>query len=623
MTNIAIVDYGSQYTHLIECRLRELGYNSDVVMPDECFDKLLNYKALILSGGPRSVFEKDAPQLSQALSTLIFEKEIPTLAICYGMQLLCQHLANKSGYDSVKKSDTGKAGGKSSSEYGKTVLKISCQEKILEGVPSGEVVWMSHGDYVYALPPNSHSLASTDNLRNAAVALINHSVYCLQFHPEVSQTKNGSKIIQNFIAICQISPDWDSRQHLQAIKEDTLKRVQNKHIIAFISGGNDSSVLAEFLKSVIPAERLHFFYVQGLDPATSIQNIRLLDPGITIVNASRKFFTRLKEVYNPEEKRVIIGKIFVEIWEEETRKLARKLNIKERNFILAQGTIYPDVIESGGSKHADIIKSHHNRIREVQELIKVGAVIEPFSDLFKGDVREIGRILNLDRRLISQHPQPGPRDAIRVICSPARALPDDNLLDIAFSDEKDIQKFCGALGYSAWLIPIKSKGIQGDQSTYKYTVGLVGKYRREELLTLANAIPNQFSDTINRVVYVSSPADTTSLAFLGVRKCDFNPETKKIADHANSILVKSLHLANIYNSVSQAFAVVAPVSFDSNGYGVVIRAVETQDFMTASCYWLPERLLFSISKEIMKSIPEIQIVLYDLTSKPPGTIEWE
>ena len=151
----------------------------------------------------------------------------------------------------------------------------------------------------------------------------------------------------------------------------------------------------------------------------------------------------------------------------------------------------------------------------------------------------------------------------------------------------------------------------------------MGKYRREELLTLANAIPNQFNDTINRVVYVSSPADTTSLAFLGVRKCDFNPETKKIADHANSILVKSLHLANIYNSVSQAFAVVAPVSFDSNGYGVVIRAVETQDFMTASCYWLPERLLFSISKEIMKSIPEIQIVLYDLTSKPPGTIEWE
>ena len=597
VSNIVIINYGSQYTQLIKARLRELNYDAEILQPDATDEELSGPAGIILSGSPYSVYQENAPQISDEIASLIFEKETPTLAICYGLQAVSYYAA-KDRYPAIRKGGSG--------EYGKAYLKIFYKMKILEGLVKQETVWMSHGDEVFCLPPNFQLLASTENCRLAAVSHITKPIFGLQFHPEVSHTVNGKKIFRNFLEICGVEPDWDSSKELEQMKQVAVNQIGDKHVLAFISGGNDSSVLAKFLQKITPLERLHFYYIRGLGPDEDLEKIELIG-NVTIIDSRQKFLRALRGIIDPEEKRKIIGQIFVL----NMAQICLKYGV---NYLLAQGTIYPDIIESGKRQHADKIKSHHNTL--------IKADIEPFSNLFKEDVRHIGRILGVNERLITQHPSPGPGYAVRFLCSDYNITPKDEKFLDAVSYKYEIQEICRALGASGWVLPIKSKGIQGDQGTYAYTAALVGPYQRKMLLSLANEIPNRFKDKINRAIYLIAPRDAPSLEFAGLKSDYFRAKTRNLVDTANKIFIKNLRLANLYSQISQAFAIVCPLGFNS-GYSVILRAVDTVDFMTASPHWLPEPFLEQVSFEIMAKIPEIELVFYDLTSKPPGTIEWE
>ena len=603
MHELRIVDYGSQYTHLIKYLVRTLGYDADIVSPDH--SDFTNTRAVILSGSPYSAYEEGAPQLSNELANLILNHETPTLAICYGMQLLARYRSLTRGYDAV---NPGKCG-----EFGRAKLRIKARGKILKDIPDGSTVWMSHGDSVIYLPPNSQSMASSADTNHAVIEFIDKPIYCLQFHPEVSHTEHGKHMLSNFLDICSIEKNWEPEKQLKRIQDETVAEVGERHIFAFISGGNDSSVLAAFLASIFPEERLHFCYVRGLAGDGDLEKLAYIGAKVNVFDARNLVFKHLQGLYDPEDKRKAVRSIFIDVGKKEIQRLSSELGLTSDDFIMAQGTIYPDLIESGGTALSDKIKTHHN--------IGIGECVEPFKEFFKEDIRKLGRNLGVNHILISQHPEPGPRDVVRVLCSD-EILPHSQLFHRAMMDEGKIQELCKELGYRAWVLPIKGTGVQGDRRSYGYTVGLVGAYDPDRLFKLATDIPNNFR-CITRVVYAQSPKRTAPLGVMALKKEYFDAHTKNLADKTNEILAVNLRLSNLYNDVSQAFTVISPLSYDCRGYTAIIRAVRTRDFMTATPFRLPRQFLANVADEILKKCPEIQLVAYDLTSKPPGTIEWE
>lgn len=620
MRRVLIVDYGSQYTQLIKMRLREEGHEAIVIKPEDLLFSIQDTCGIILSGGPRSVYEKGAPGLDDLIARLIFVDEIPTLAICYGMQLIAEY-AGKGYWTCVEPGEAG--------EYGKATIELSHRFGVLEGLGRRETAWMSHGDSVVRLPPNFQRfdpvgecvITHCKGHPIAAMAHLTKPIFGLQFHPEVSHTRSGKKIIRNFLEMCGADKNWNEDAELERMKWITSLEIGSRHVFAFISGGNDSSALAKFLQKIVPKERLHLFYVRGLGPNEDLEKIKLIG-GVEVIDARRKTYAALRGIIDPEDKRKIIGEIFARIFKEEAKKLRQELGLSPKGLVLAQGTIHPDIIESGGSRHADRIKSHHNTV--VQELLGAGGAIEPFSQLFKPNVRRIGRILGVDERLITQHPSPGPGHAVRFLCANG-SLPHD-YLNVSYSMEQreaGLRKVCEKLGYKGWMLPLKSKGVGGDQATYCYAAGLIGPYEREPLLELASAIPNRFKGKINRVVWHIAPHRVKSLGLVALKADYFRAETRDMVELANRILIKNLRLANLYPLVSQAFVVIAPMSSNRQGYSAIIRAVETQDYMTAEPLWLPEPFLKQVADEILRSMPKIHSVFYDLASKPPGTIEWE
>lgn len=635
MKRVVIVDYGSQYTPLLLSRLREQGHDGKIVQPDAPASKFKNAVGLILSGSPYSVYEEGAPQLSRVLARLIFKKDMPTLAICFGMQLLCQYAA-KGSWDAVEPRKVTEEEDDEVGEYGKTTLEISHPIGVLETLAKHETVWMSHGDFVVRLPPNSHRLDPIKDKEHPedyppmTINIIGKPIFCLQFHPEVSHTPSGKKIIENFLRICGAEKNWDAGLQLEQMEINTLIQIAERHVFAFVSGGNDSSVLARFLKKIVPEDRLHFYYVRGLGPDEDLEKIKIIG-GVHIVDARRKIYRVLKGVIDPEEKRQIIGKLFADIFKREAEELAETLGCNVGDLLLAQGTIHPDIIESGPG-HTAKIKSHHNTV--LQELLGAENILEPFANLFKPNVREVGRILNVDGRLIGQHPSPGPGYAVRFICYDGgrepplpielvHSEPRERKFLEAMSCERELQKLCEESGYKGWVLPLKSKGVQGDQSSYCYTAGIIGPHERKPLLELARTIPNRFKGKINRVVYMVAPDYATSLWLVSLKRDYFRAKTRDITDRANKIFIESLRIANLYPLISQAFVAISTLSFNRLGYSAIIRAVDTEDYMTASPHWLPWSFLEKAASDIMRKVPEIQIVFYDLTSKPPGTIEWE
>ncbi|MFK8022103.1 MAG: glutamine-hydrolyzing GMP synthase [Pseudomonadales bacterium] len=516
---ILILDFGSQYTQLIARRVREIGVYCEIRAYDESAEELRAFEpnGIILSGGPETVTAADTPRVND----LVFELGVPVLGICYGMQAIAQQLG-------------GEVQPSSEREFGYAKVEVIGSNPLLQGISdhvsdSGNAlldVWMSHGDKVTRVPTGFELIAQTDNAPIAAIADVSRQFYGVQFHPEVTHTLQGQQILERFVkTLCDCQCLWTTGQIIEESIVRIREDVGTDEVLLGLSGGVDSSVVAALLHKAIGAQLTCVFVDNGLlrlDEGDQVMKMFAENMGIKVirVDAEDRFLDGLAGETDPEKKRKIIGNTFVDVFEEESAKL-------DNAQWLAQGTIYPDVIESAASKHgkAHVIKSHHN-VGGLPETMKL-KLLEPLRELFKDEVRRLGVELGLPYDMVYRHPFPGPGLGVRIL----------------------------------------------------------GEVKKE------------YADVLRR---------------------------------ADAIFIEELYAADLYQKVSQAFTVFIPaksvgVVGDARRYAwvVSIRAVETVDFMTARSARLPWDVLEKVSGRIINEIEQISRVTYDISSKPPATIEWE
>jgi len=508
---IIILDFGSQYTKLIARRIRDQNVYSEILPYDSDPSDFMNeqVKGVILSGGPRSVLSSDAPKPHED----IFKIKQPLLGICYGLQLICQYYG-------------GAVENAEHREYGPAILTIHGEKApLFNDLHEKEKVWMSHGDRLVSPPEGFHITGSSENAPITALAHDQKPIFGLQFHPEVSHTDNGETILSNFLFnICRCTANWKMEDFIQSAVMDIRGKVGSDTVLLGLSGGVDSSVAAALIHKAIGDQLTCVFVDTGLlrkNEAHDVVSTFKEGFGLHLVhrNAAKEFLGGLKGESDPETKRKFIGHTFIRVFEEEATKLGHPA-------FLAQGTLYPDVIESAtGSGPAQTIKSHHN-VGGLPEKMNM-KLLEPLRDLFKDEVREVGRILGVPQNIVSRHPFPGPGLAVRIMGD------------------------------------ITEKGVT-------------------------------------------------------------------ILQEADDIFIKLLREYDLYDHVSQAFAVLLPIQTvgimgDERTYEQVcaLRAVTSSDFMTADWSRLPTAFLAEVSTRIVNQVKGINRVVYDITPKPPGTIEWE
>ncbi|MFL6463548.1 MAG: glutamine-hydrolyzing GMP synthase, partial [Bryobacteraceae bacterium] len=456
---ITVLDTGGQYTHLIARRVRELGVYADVQPSDTPAIELTGRKGLIISGGPASVYEASSPQIDSA----ILSNNQPVLGICYGHQLLAHHLGGV-----VQKGERG--------EYGVAHLSVTCQDALWNGVTRSQI-WMSHQDVVEVLPPGFRIIAATETSDIAAMSHPERKLFGLQFHPEVAHTHAGTRILENFLFdVCGTQKDWNVSQRVPLVEEQIRQAAGNRNIFFFVSGGVDSTVAYTLCLRALGPDRVYGIYVDtGLmrkDETEFVQNIfsELGAKHFMVDRAEGEFLLALDGLHDPEEKRHAIGERFVKV---QKRILATE-HFLDGHWILGQGTIYPDTIESGGTAKADLIKTHHNRVAGIQALIDSGRIIEPLTAFYKDEVREIGREIGVPEKFLVRHPFPGPGLAIRCLCA---------------EETGTVQKTP-----EGFLLPVRSVGVQGDSRSYRSVLALESKPTLADIQKTAPALINSRID---------------------------------------------------------------------------------------------------------------------------------
>jgi GMP synthase (glutamine-hydrolysing) len=572
---IIVLDAGGQYCHLIARKVRELGVYAETRPSETRASELSAAKGIIISGGPSSVYDAGSPTVDPA----IFARRQPVLGICYGQQLMAHLLGGH-----VCKGDKG--------EYGLATLELDVRaDPLFAGLAGRQQIWMSHRDAVAAVPEGFAVAGRTATCEVAAMAAPERNLYAVQFHPEVVHTTRGRELLDNFVfRVCGCASDWDSQHRAALIEEEIREYAGGRKVFFFVSGGVDSSVAFALCVRALGEGRVRGVYVDtGLMRQGETEWIARL-PGISVEQAEGQFLSALAGVTDPEEKRHIIGEEFVRVQE----RVIEARRLEDEDWILGQGTIYPDTIESGGTAKASLIKTHHNRVAGIQKLLDAGRVVEPLKSLYKDEVRAVGRELGLPAELLDRHPFPGPGLAIRCLCSrcdaPARATA------------------------NGWVIPVHSVGVQGDERSYAAVLA-IDRLDHQAGTELINRLSG-----VNRVV--GMVASRALLPAMSVRACSLTASRIELLRAADAIVRRLSHESAFDGQVWQFPVILIPLGINEAQDSVVLRPVESVDGMTARSALMPEDLLERITGELL-ALEGIAGVFYDLTHKPPGTIEWE
>ncbi|MBN1337253.1 MAG: glutamine-hydrolyzing GMP synthase [Deltaproteobacteria bacterium] len=593
---VAVVDFGGQYAHLLARRIRALGVFSDIVEPEAFDPQDPDLAGVVLSGGPASVHDPGAPQLQ--VSPL--DVPVPILGICYGHQWM----ARAAG---------GRVGSGAAREYGLSRLRVDASSPLFSGLDPVQVVWMSHGDHVETLPSGWRATASTPSVPVAAFEDPTRRRFGVQFHPEVVHTVHGDRVLDNFLSVCGVPRTWDAGTQERILVERIRREAEGCRLFLLVSGGVDSLVALGLCREAVGEGPIHALHVdtglmrrhESRDVEAALRELGVAD--LEVAHAQDRFLSALAGVVDPEEKRRAIGRTFVEI----LREKVGKSGLGEE-WALVQGTIYPDRIESGGSTRAERIKTHHNRVDEIEALIRAGRVLEPLSDLYKHEVRALGRRLGLPGFLLDRHPFPGPALGVRILCShgrPVPPLPEDDLRGLA--------DLVGQAGLEAAVLPVRSVGVQGDGRTYRNPAVVwgtsVGDW--EPLLLLAAEVVNRIPG-LNRVVWAPEGFEPGSIRLVPATVDSEALDLLREVDHVATREVADL------DPIWQMPVVLLPLADAAGRRVVVLRPVTSRDAMTADVYPMPADRLSRLLAAL-RALPGVGPILYDCTTKPPATIEWE
>jgi GMP synthase (glutamine-hydrolysing) len=591
---IAVLDFGGQYAHLIANRVRRLGVFTEILHPTDPVESFSEFKGIIFSGGPSSVYAADCPEFNRQLLDI----PVPKLGICYGHQLINHCLGGEVTPGTVK-------------EYGVATLQlVETDHPLLQGIPARSAMWMSHGDRVSRPAPGFRTIASTDDCREAAVADDTRQVYGIQFHPEVTHSVFGNQLLKNFIAICACETSWNTASYLAELQEKIRTQVGDKNVFLLVSGGVDSTVAFVLLNKILGKDRVLGLHIDNglmrFNESDAVEEFLAREQmdNMKVADASELFLRNLTGVSVPEEKRKIIGDTFLDVKDQEIEKL----DLDPEHWLLAQGTIYPDTIESGGTKNADVIKTHHNRVAAIMELLEQGKIIEPLADLYKDEVRALGEELGIPKPLVWRHPFPGPGLGVRLLCndSPTGFPATDPNLD-AFLAERNL---------AGKILPIKSVGVQGDARTYAHPFALQSAMPWKSCEALSTTITNRFA-SVNRVIYQAGPESPVDFQvrelFCTREPLDF---LRKVDDICTAFLMEHA----LYDVIWQMPVVLLPLLVSGKPV-IVIRPVCSSEAMTANFYEMDQALLGELWRRLEAN--GVGALLYDVTHKPPATIEWE
>lgn len=598
---IAVVDFGGQYAHLIATKVRRLKVLAEILQPEDPAERFADYKGIILSGSPAlSSHDEDS-----AYDKAIYDLPVPILGFCFGHQEIAKHYGGQVEH--------------AQREYGPATLRIRGESPIFAGLEAEETVWMSHGDTVTVLPPDFQETGASivrggEPHPNAAIAHEGLKRYGFQFHPEVDDTIHGKEMIANFVLrICLCRPDWTVERFEEEALEEIRRQAGDRTVFLLASGGVDSTVCAVLLGKALGPDRVHLLHVDnGLmrkgESAAVLTEFRRRGWGgnLHFCDASARFLKALAGVVAPEAKRRIIGDTFLEVFEEE----AARLDLGD--CLLAQGTIYPDTIETGGTRRADVIKTHHNRVPAVEAMIAEGRVVEPLKDLYKVEVRELGEALGLPEALVWRHPFPGPGLGIRLLCSDGEPVfPEPGAPEA-------LDRLSRGAGIGAGLLPVRSVGVKADLRSYEHPV-LIWRARLDEAEALAARIFQEVPG-VNRCVF-----DLSGKGFSRARplSATVTRERLDLLREADALVMEGLRRHGLYRKVWQCPTVLVPLEVDGEGREfIVIRPVLSERAMTARPALLPEVLLRELLGSL-SALPGTSGVGLDVTTKPPGTIEWE
>ena len=601
---IAVIDFGGQYAHLIATKVRRQGVLAEIRQPEDPIEEFMGFKGVIVSGSPSLASHGEDSDYTRG----IYDLDAPILGLCFGHQEIAKHYGGEVVH-----------GGR---QWGRADLHLVGEHPLFKGLGPVQQVWMSHYDSVTAIGPEFRELGwsvTTDggpDHRFAAIGSDSLRRYGFQYHPEVDDTVHGDEMIANFVfEICGCEATWSMEAFIADQMESIRQQVGDGSVFLLASGGVDSTVAATLLARALGPERLELLHVDnGLmrkdESAAVIEFFRGLGLGSNLhfIDASDRFISALDGIVEPEAKRRAIGNSFVAVFEDEARRLGVE------GHLLGQGTIYPDTIETGGTKRADTIKTHHNRVPVIEEMLAAGRVVEPLAELYKVEVRELGEKLGIPHELVWRHPFPGPGLGVRLLCSDGVGA-SAGLDDIAPLVAEEGRRF----GLDAEVLPIRSVGVKADLRAYEHPVLLTGDVEWETLLRAASVLTAEVPG-INRCIWNLQPFPPATAVPLAATTTNERLDVLREADH---IVMEGLRRHGLYDEIWQCPTVLVPLDLAGDGGElVVVRPIRSKRAMTATPVELPAALLEEFRRDIL-ALDGVSGLALDVTSKPPGTIEWE